>query len=177
MMMAVDMLCNLVAVSSGESLQTSFDELGLCIKPLNSVLYCNGDWKLWRKRESINFLISRSSKDLLSMGTLPIMPLYLSKLKHQKPCTGPWSITMPYKWQWRCIFGVTDFLPYISNSLQNFTRSMSAFCRSVVLTVHWRKYLQVKTKVCQHRRWLSPITSLRANTEYIRVPFFYCSAV
>ena len=42
----------------------------------------------------------------------PIIPLKRLKLKHQKAWTGPQSITHSFKWQWRCMFGVTYFLPY-----------------------------------------------------------------
>ena len=110
--------------------------------------------------------MSCTSTDLPLNCILPRIPWKRSKLKHQKACTGPQSITHSFKWQWRCIFGVTNFFPYnCSIFLPNFTKSRLALTISVLDKIGQQMYWQARTNVCQHLKWLSGSKSLLQNKE------------
>ena len=73
-----------------------------------------GNFTSQTNRPARSLRINCTSTDLPLTCMLPRIAVKRSKLKHQNAWTGPQSITQSFKWQWRCMFGVTDFLPYIT---------------------------------------------------------------
>ena len=110
-------------------------------------------WKFYSptNRLAISLRISSVSTDLPFTCIVPRIPWKRSKLKHQNACTGPQSMTRSFKWQRRCIFGVTTFSPYsFSNLSPNLTNSRSALIMSVLDRTGVQRYWRARTNVCHH---------------------------
>ena len=125
-------------------------------------------WKFFipANRSAISLRISSVSTDLPFTCIAPRIPLKRSKLKHPNACTGPQSMTRSFKWQWKCIFGVTTFSPYsFSNLSPNLTNSRSALIMSVLNRTGVQRYWRARTNVCQHLKWVSGNRSFKQNME------------
>ena len=147
--------------SSQRSFQTNLSLLSWFKNGVKLFWKSLGNFTSRTNRPARSLRINCTSADLPLSCMLPRIPL-----KHQIAWTGPQSITQSFKWQWRCIFGVTDYLP--NNFLKrspNSTKSRSVLRLLVLDKTGDVKYWHARTNVCQHLLWSSSRRPLKQNVE------------